>query len=103
MANSVGDNSSFINEEPESNIFDSSDNTVVANSDCEISDVNKSKIEVIALKIVVTEQVYIIKQSVGIPKTYECNCSSKNNIYTDSFQDQIHYLKKLNKIKKSIM
>ena len=33
MANTTGDDNSFINEESDNNIFDRSDNTAVANSD----------------------------------------------------------------------
>ena len=67
--------------------FHRSDNVAVANSDVEIIDVNKLKTEVAALKMFVTEQLYIIKQSVGSPKTSACNCSPKNNIYIDSLHD----------------
>ena len=56
-----------------------------------------------ALKMFVTEQLYIIKQSVGSPKTSVCNCSSKNNIYIDSLHDQINYLREENKMKNSII
>ena len=93
MANSMVDDSSFINEESDNNILNRSDNTAVANSDAEINDVNKLRSEVTALKMFVTEQLYIIKQSVGSPKTYVCNCSPENNTYIDSLHDQINYLK----------
>ena len=86
----MGDDSSFINEESDNNIFDRSNNTAVANSDVEINDINKLKTEVMALKMFVIEQLYIIKQSVGSTKTSACNSSSKNNIYIDSLHDQIH-------------
>ena len=61
MANSMVDESSFINEESDNNIFNRSDNTAVANSDVEINNVNKLKTEIMALKIIVTEQLYIKK------------------------------------------
>ena len=71
-------------------------------SDTEIINVNKLKTEVTALKIYVTEQLYIIKQSVG-ERCWEgglalrllsvCNCSSKNNIYIDSHHNQINYMR----------
>ena len=71
-------------------------------SDIEIINVNKLKTEVTALKIYVTEQLYIIKQSVG-ERCWErglalrllsvCNCSSKNNIYIDSRHNQINYMR----------
>ena len=103
MANSMGDDSSFIREEADNNIFNSRDNSTVANSDVETNDINKLKTEVVALKMFVTEQLYIIKQSVGSPKTSVCNCSSKNNIYIDSLLDQINYLREENKMKNSII
>ena len=81
MANSMGDDSNFTREESDNNIFNHSDNSAVANSKVEIIDVNKLKTEVAALKMFVTEQLYIIKQSVGSSKTFVCNCrnlQSKN-------------------------
>ena len=62
MVNSLGDDSSFINEESDNNIFDRSDNNTVANSDVGINKLNKLKTEVMALKMLVTKQFYIIKQ-----------------------------------------
>ena len=103
MVNSVENDRNFISEESGNNIFNHSDNVAVANSDVEIIDVNKLKTEVVALKMFVTEQLYIIKQSVGSPKTSVCNCSSKNNIYIDSLHDQINYLREENKMKNSII
>ena len=69
MVNSVENDRNFISEESDNNIFNHSDNVAVANSDVEIIDVNKLKTEVMVLKMFVTEQLYIIKQSVGSPKT----------------------------------
>lgn len=77
MANSTGYDSSSINEESDNNIFNRSDSVAVANSDFEIKDVNKLKTETMALKMFVTEQFYIIKQSVGSPKASKSNCSSE--------------------------
>ena len=85
MANSMGDDSNCISEESDNNIFNHSDNAAVTNSDVEIIDVNKLKTEMAALKMFVTEQLYIIKQSVGSPKISVCICSSKNSIYIDHF------------------
>ena len=51
----------------------------------------------------VTDQLYILKQSVGCPKTSECNFCSKESIYINSLHDQINYLKEENKIKNSII
>ena len=110
MANSVEDDSSFINEESDNNVLNLIDKTAVANdtvndvaNDVEINDANKLKTEVMALKMVVTKHLQIIKQSVGSPKTSVCNCSSKNNIYVDSLHDQINYLREENKMKNSII
>ena len=82
MANSMGDDSSFISEKSDNNIFNCTDNVAVACRDVENSGVNKLETEVMVLKIFVTEQLYIIKQSVGSPKTSVCNRSSKYNIST---------------------
>ena len=103
MRNNKGDDGNFISEESDNNIFNRNDNAAVANSDVEIIDVNKWITEVAALKMFVTEQLYIIKQSVGSPKTSVCNFSSKNNIYIDSLHDQINYLREENKMKNSII
>ena len=51
----------------------------------------------------VTDQLYILKQSVGCPETSECNFSSKESIYINSLHGQINYLKEENKIKNSII
>ena len=101
MAKIMGDNSSFINEESDNKFSDCSDDTVVTNSD--VNDVTKLKTELLALKMFVTDQLYILKQSVGCPKTSECNFSSKESIYINSLHDQTNYLKEENKIKNSII
>ena len=104
------DDSSFINEESVNNIFNCSDNTfnridntAFANSDVEINDVNKLKAEVMASKMLITEQLYIIKQSVGSPKTFIFNCSSKNNIFIDSLHNQINCLREKNEMKNYVI
>ena len=101
MAKIMGDNSSFINEESDNKFSDCSDDTVVTNSD--VNDVTKLKTELMALKMFVTDQLYILKQSVGCPTTSECYFSSKESIYINSLHDQINYLKEENKIKNSII
>ena len=101
MAKVMGDNSSFINEESDNKFSDCSDDAVVTNSD--VNDVTKLKTELMALKMFVTDQLYILKQSVGCPTTSECNFSSKESIYINSLHDQINYLKEENKIKNSII
>ena len=103
MANSMVDDSSFINKESDNNVFNRSNNKAVTNSDVEINDVYKFNTEVMTLKILVTEQLYTMKQSVGSPKTSVCKCSSKDNIYIDSLHDIINYLKEENKMKNSII
>ena len=40
MAKSTGDDSSFIREESDNNIFNSRDNVTLANSDVETNDIN---------------------------------------------------------------
>ena len=45
VPDSMVDDSSFINEESDDNIFNRSDNTAVANSDVEINDANKLKLK----------------------------------------------------------
>ena len=50
VPDSMVDDSSFINEESDDNIFNRSDNTAVANSDVEINDANKLKTETMELK-----------------------------------------------------
>ena len=99
MANSMKHDNSFINKESDNDSVARSDSTAVANSKNEINNVNKLRTEVITLKFFVTEQLYIIKQSVGSPKASVCMCRSEYNIYIDSLHDQIHYLKEENKIK----
>ena len=101
MSKIMGDNSSFINEESDNKFSDCSDDNVVTNSD--VNDVTKLKTELLALKMFVTDQLYILKQSVGCPKTSECNFSSKESIYINLLHDQINYLKEENKIKNSII
>ena len=101
MANSVGDDSNSISEKSDINIFNRNDNLAVANSEVEIIDVNKFKTEVAALKMFVTKQLYIIKQSVGSHKTFVCNCSSKIDKYIDSLHDETNYLRQENKMKNS--
>ena len=101
--NSIGDDSSFVHEESDNIIFDRSDNTAATNSDVESNDVNKLKTDAVALKMFVTEQFYIIKQSGSSPKTSVYNCSTRYNIYIDSLLKQIHYLKEGNKMKNSII
>ena len=82
------------------NCFDRSDDTVVTNSDAEMI---KLKTELSALKMFVTEQFYLLKQSVGNPKNPSCNCNNSSEIYIKSLNDQIHYPKEENQIKNNII
>ena len=56
-----------------------------------------------ALKMFITDQLHLLKQSIGYPKTPECNCNSKNDSYIKSLIEQIHYLKEENKMKNSFI
>ena len=56
-----------------------------------------------ALKMFITDQLYLLKQSVGNPKTPECYCNSKSDSYIKYLIEQIHYLKEENKMKNSFI
>ena len=45
----------------------------------------------------------MLKQSVGNPKTPDCNYNSTSGIYNKSVIEQIHYLKEENKMKNSFI
>ena len=49
------------------------------------------------------DQLYLLKQSIGNPKTPECNCNSKSDSYITSLIEQIHDLKEENKMKNSFI
>ena len=68
-----------------------------------IKDLDKLKMEVMSLKMFVTDQLYLLKQSVGNLKTPECNYNRKSDIYIKSIIEQIHYLKEENKMKNSFI
>ena len=68
-----------------------------------IKDLDKLKTEVMSLKMFVTDQLYLLKQSVGNLKTPECNYNRKSDIYIKSIIEQIHYLKEENKMKNSFI
>ena len=55
------------------------------------------------LNMFITDQLYLLKQSVGNPKTPECNSNSKSNNYIKSLIEQIHHLKEENKMKNSFI
>ena len=45
------------------NAFDGSDDTIITNTDVDINDLYKLKTEVMALKMSITDQLYLVKQS----------------------------------------
>ena len=102
MSNNMADVSNIDNKESD-NAFEGSDDTIITNTDVNINDLNKLKTEVMALKMFITDQLYLLKQSIGNPKTLECNCISKSDSYIKSLIEQIHYLKEENKIKISFI
>ena len=95
MASNMADKGILNYQEQYDDIFDCSDNTIIDKSDSE-NDLTKLKTEPLALKMFVSEQIYLLKQSVGTPNT------SRDN-YIKSLEEQIYYLKKENKIKNSII
>ena len=94
MRNYLADGSNFVTKESD-NAFESND-TVVTSSDIDINEVDKLKTKVMALKMFVTDQ---LKQSVGNPKTPECNCNCTSDIYIKSLIEKIHNSKVENKRK----
>ena len=61
----------------ENSSFDRSDNTTVENCDADITNLKIVKAELSALKMFVTEQIYLVKQQLGIPKNAECEQTMK--------------------------
>ena len=94
MANDSGSSS---NKEQNYNGVDQNNNTTIGISD----DLNKLKTEVVALKMLVTDQLYLLKQSVSSTKALEYNPSS--DFYIKSLIEQKEYLKEENKIKNSMI
>ena len=94
MANDSGSSS---NKEQNYNSLDQNNNTIIGISD----DLNKLKTEVIALKMLVRDQLYLLKQSVGSTKAPEYNPSS--DFYIKSLSEQKEYLKEENKIRNSMI
>ena len=56
-----------------------------------------------ALKMFITDQLYLLKKSVANPKKLEYNCNSKSDSYIKSLTEQIHHLKQENKMKNSFI
>ena len=95
--------SSLLNPEEFVNSLDSSSNsTIAANSDAEMSDLDKLRAEFLAFKMFVTEQFYLLKQSLGIPKQPP-HTSSSSEVYINYLKEEIQYLKEENKTKNSII
>ena len=100
MRNNMANVNNIYNKESD-NAFEGTDDTIITNTDVDINDLNKLKTEVMALKMFITDQLFILKQSIGNPKTPECNCNSKSDSYITSLIEQVHYLKEENKMKNS--
>ena len=79
MRNNIADGRIIDNEESDDTLITNSDDTIITNSDVDIIDLDKLKTEVTALKMFTTHQLYLLKQSVGNPKTPEYNCNSKSD------------------------
>ena len=103
----MADVSNIDNKESD-NAFEGSDDIVITNTDVNINDLYKLKTKVMALKMFITDQLYLSKQSIGNPKTLECNCNSKcssnsnsnSNCNIASLIEQTHYVKQEHKMKK---
>ena len=101
-----------IDNKESDNAFEGTDDTIITNAHVHINDLNKLKTEVMALKMFITDQLFILKQSIGNPKTPECNCNSKcssnsnsnnnsnSNCNIASLIEQTHYVKQEHKMKK---
>ena len=53
---------SNINNKESDNAFESSDDTIITNTDIDINDLDKLITEVMALKIFIMDQLYLLKQ-----------------------------------------
>ena len=107
----MADVSNIDNKESD-NAFEGSDDIVITNTDVNINDLYKLKTKVMALKMFITDQLYLLKQSIGNPKTPDCNCNSKcssnsnsnnnsnSNCNIASLIEQTHYVKQEHKMKK---
>ena len=85
MASNMTDKGILNYQEQNDDISDCSGNTIIVNSDSE-KDLTKLKTELLALKTFVSEQIHLLKQSVGNPNTNSDN-------YIKSLEEQICYLK----------
>ena len=67
MSNNMADGGNIDNKESDDPL-EGSDDTIITNSDVDMNDIDKLKTKVIALKMFVTDQLYLLKRSVGNPK-----------------------------------
>ena len=97
----MGDENTLISDDQIENTFDSSNDTIIDNSDPDLNELSILKAEVHALKLFITEQLYLLKKSVGSPKIGEYDTS--NDLYIKSLNEQILLLKEENKAKNHII
>ena len=97
----MGDENTLISDDEIENTFDSSNDTIIDNSDPDLNELSILKAEVHALKLFITEQLYLLKKSVGSPKIGEYDTS--NDLYIKSLNEQILLLKEENKAKNHII
>ena len=97
----MGDEHTLISDNQKENTFDSSNYTIIDNSDPDLNELSILKAEFHALKLFITEQLYLLKKSVGSPKIGEYN--TNNDLYIKSLNEQILLLKEENKAKNHII
>lgn len=97
----MGDENTLISDDQIENTFDSSNDTIIDNSDPDLNELSILKAEVHALKLFITEQLYLLKKSVGSPKIGEYDTS--NDLYIKSLNEQILLLKEENNAKNHII
>ena len=97
----MGDENTLISNDQIENTFDSSNDTIIDNSDPDLNELSILKAEVHALKLFITEQLYLLKKSVGSPKISEYDTS--NDLYIKSLNGQILLLKEESKAKNHII
>ena len=97
----MGDENTLISDDQKENTFDTSNDTIIDNSDQDLNELSILKAEVHALKLFITEQLYLLTKSVGSPKIGEYDTS--NDLYVKSLNEQILLLKEENKAKNHII
>ena len=88
----MGDENTLISDDQIENTFDSSNDTIIDNSDPDLNELSILKAEVHALKLFITEQLYLLKKSVGSPKIGVYDTS--NDLYIKSSMSKYCFLKK---------